>query len=403
MVSDPKPLFADKRFKDYKRSQKEKMKAEISDLSSAELENSTDSLELIFSSRYSPSEIQLHEPSRDTAGEVEQKIDRNRGLPNLPTAGPPTRKLRKLKYIVPFSGKRELLLRRPRSVRQPLPGYHELNSNEIVRYIYYRFKNRDNEDIKSEIKNKIEKFQDRLDTNVERLNRDIRKMQGELENSAREKIEEHRENLEAEQEALQELGISTEPVEQGFVKPEKKKELELPDLNGSQQNQSLLDQTFVEILDIIDDMADSVERMETGVRQLDEEELRSVFLGAINTHFGVATGEAFNRGGKTDILLRHQNVNLFVAECKFWRGPAVFHDAADQLLGNLAGNDRHAALLIFSDRSQVDVEQEVENEVRKHSDFETDLSRFQDHSVYRFRKSPGSEVKIATKVVDLTD
>jgi hypothetical protein len=35
---------------------------------------------------------------------------------------------------------------------------------------------------------------------------------------------------------------------------------------------------------------------------------------------GQATGETFNFQGKTDILIRFEGKNVFIAECKFWKG-----------------------------------------------------------------------------------
>ena len=155
-------------------------------------------------------------------------------------------------------------------------------------------------------------------------------------------------------------------------------------------------------MDIIESMRVSVEQAENTVRDLPEESLRTIFLGAINSHYGNATAESFNRGGKTDILLRHQGVNLFVAECKFWRGKASFQDAIDQLLGYLTSDDGHAALLVFSDREQlVKVQEKVEEAIREHSDFNEALSRFEDHDVFRFRTSSGTTVKVAIPIVNL--
>jgi hypothetical protein len=44
-----------------------------------------------------------------------------------------------------------------------------------------------------------------------------------------------------------------------------------------------------------------------------------------------AGGELFNGDGKTDILVRVDGRNVFIAECKIWNGPKNFNDAIDQL------------------------------------------------------------------------
>ena len=54
------------------------------------------------------------------------------------------------------------------------------------------------------------------------------------------------------------------------------------------------------------------------------------------------------RRAKTDILIRAENKNVFIAECKFWKGPKSFDDAITQLLGYLSWCDTKTALLVFN-------------------------------------------------------
>jgi hypothetical protein len=118
----------------------------------------------------------------------------------------------------------------------------------------------------------------------------------------------------------------------------------------------------------------------------------------------LATGESFNRSGKTDILLRYDNKNLFVGECKFWKGQSQYKDAIDQLLDNLTVRDTYASLLIFSRRSRYSqMEDRVEEATKDHEQFETQLSEFADHDIYRFQTSSGTPVKVAVKTFDLLD
>jgi hypothetical protein len=56
-----------------------------------------------------------------------------------------------------------------------------------------------------------------------------------------------------------------------------------------------------------------------------EEELRDHILLLLEPNFeGSATGETFNKSGKTDILLRYDGKNVFIGECKFWKGVRLF-------------------------------------------------------------------------------
>ncbi len=55
----------------------------------------------------------------------------------------------------------------------------------------------------------------------------------------------------------------------------------------------------------------------------------------------------FNGTGKTDILVRDGDRNVFIGECKIWHGSAATTAAIDQLLSYLVWRDSKAALLIF--------------------------------------------------------
>lgn len=82
----------------------------------------------------------------------------------------------------------------------------------------------------------------------------------------------------------------------------------------------------------------------------DEEGIRDFFLTQLELGFtgGTVTGETFNRVGKTDILLKNTDgTNLFVGECKFWKGEKVFLDTISQLLSYLTCQDSKTSILVF--------------------------------------------------------
>jgi hypothetical protein len=79
-----------------------------------------------------------------------------------------------------------------------------------------------------------------------------------------------------------------------------------------------------------------------------EEQLRNLILGMLNTNFtGEVAGEVFNGHGKTDILIRVEDRNIFIGECKFYDGPRSVVRAIDQLLRYVVWRDSKAALLLF--------------------------------------------------------
>lgn len=106
---------------------------------------------------------------------------------------------------------------------------------------------------------------------------------------------------------------------------------------------------YKHILEIIKSMSIVIERNPTAFYNLDEESIRTHFLIQLNGHYeGSATGETFNAVGKTDILIRAENRNVFIAECKFWRGEKSFSEAIDQILRYLSWRDSKCALIVFN-------------------------------------------------------
>lgn len=106
---------------------------------------------------------------------------------------------------------------------------------------------------------------------------------------------------------------------------------------------------YEQALTIMQDMALVMERSPEAFKGMNEEALRQHFLVQLNGQFeGKASGETFNMSGKTDILLREGERNVFIAECKFWKGPKAFGEAIDQLLGYATWRDSKTAILVFN-------------------------------------------------------
>ena len=117
---------------------------------------------------------------------------------------------------------------------------------------------------------------------------------------------------------------------------------------GFKPEPSLDNSAYQDILKLIHDVGKEFERLPSLYAGKEEEHLRDHFLMMLEPNFqGSATGETFNKTGKTDILLRHEGSNVFIAECKFWRGQKSFLDTISQLLGYLTWRDSKAAVIIF--------------------------------------------------------
>jgi hypothetical protein len=116
-----------------------------------------------------------------------------------------------------------------------------------------------------------------------------------------------------------------------------------------QPEPTLPEEEYAQILSIINNMTLVMERSPQTFTKLAEEEIRDHFLMHLNGHYeGQATGETFNSQGKTDILIRAEGKNLFIAECKFWKGEKAFFDTINQLLGYTSWRDTKTAILLFN-------------------------------------------------------
>lgn len=106
---------------------------------------------------------------------------------------------------------------------------------------------------------------------------------------------------------------------------------------------------YEEILDTLASMSVTLERAPSSFVGMNEEDLRMQFLIPLNSKYqGETSGETFNAAGKTDILIKHEDRIIFVAECKFWKGPKSLSDAIDQLLSYLTWRETKAAILLFN-------------------------------------------------------
>jgi len=133
---------------------------------------------------------------------------------------------------------------------------------------------------------------------------------------------------------------------------------------------------YEHILSVISNMVMVMERSPRAFSGMNEEDLRQHFLVQLNGQYeGQATGETFNFEGKTDILIRAEGKNIFIAECKFWRGPAALTKAIDQLLDYASWRDTKTALLIFNrEKSLSAVLAKIPEVVKAHPNFKRELS-----------------------------
>jgi hypothetical protein len=129
-----------------------------------------------------------------------------------------------------------------------------------------------------------------------------------------------------------------------------------------------------------------MERSPASFARLDEEALRTHILVPLNGHYeGQATGETFNAEGKTDILIRAEGRNIFIAECKFWKGAEAFRKSIDQLLRYAAWRDTKTALIVFNrNKDTSTVLEQIPDLVKAHSNCKRQIIGYKNETGFRF-------------------
>ena len=135
---------------------------------------------------------------------------------------------------------------------------------------------------------------------------------------------------------------------------------------------SMADSMYEDIIKTLNQTGQNWEKYPSIYLNKDEEALRDLFLTHLITRYDFisATSETFNYGGKTDICLKDPstNANLFIAECKIWKGVSIFHKAINQLFDRyLTVRDSKVALMFFVYGKDFNrILETIKNEAPKH-------------------------------------
>ena len=143
-----------------------------------------------------------------------------------------------------------------------------------------------------------------------------------------------------------------------FIVPAQRKQITpKPQTTGTRPrvpDPTLEETIYQEILKTIHETGKVFERLPSTYAGKDEESLRDHLILQLEPRFEYSsTGETFNRSGKTDILVRHQKSNIFVAECKFWGGAKKHFETIDQILSYLTWRDSKTAIVYFMDTKEM--------------------------------------------------
>ena len=228
---------------------------------------------------------------------------------------------------------------------------YEINVNESLRTVSFSFKiyKQDPQEFHN---SKSECFRSAF-ANLEKLNANINSMANNLRQNIQAIFEKEKNKYLKENDFFAAISIKVNPQTQSvFTAPTiKKKIIPQPILIKNKEFSSepmMSTEMFNDVLKVIYDSGKNMEKKPALYKSKEEEGLRDQFLFVLETRYEgtTASGETFNRSGKTDILLKYAKdaSNLFVGECKFWHGASEFLTAISQLFDRyLTWRDSKAA------------------------------------------------------------
>lgn len=255
---------------------------------------------------------------RETKIDVSQDPDRvifDRGKPFHITAT-------EIGVEIPFTGEAEAFRFQPTTYSMN-PPRAEVRGNVLALQIVGA--NLSAAGVRSQIDRSVDEIQSHLST----LRGNAAGLRTQLPTQARSAIEARRQKLLAAKNLVGSLGFKMKErlaTQQTFAAPEVRKKIapSLPVATSApyKPEPTLSHSDYEHILGVLQNMVEVMERSPSAFVTMDEESIRSHFLVQLNGHYeGQATGETFNYEGKTDILVRSEGKNIFIAECKFCPGP----------------------------------------------------------------------------------
>jgi hypothetical protein len=302
-------------------------------------------------------EFTLNVPSIDESGihvdYEEKQIDVSRDPTRLfferdgPFYVPGTR----LTFIVPFTGDASFFDVRPQNFTYSTGGSTAAVTDSEIR-VTYAGANLDGARAKQEFQNELQL----INQNLQSLRAAADRQNGELDQQIRQQVRERKDKLLRDAQMVASIGFPIKrrdgvPTTYAVPVQRRKPKIERPSVSSGpfQPEPVLALEEYENILSIIRNMVRVMEQSPKAFETMGEEDLRTHFLVQLNGQYeGRATGETFNFQGKTDILIRAEGRNVFIAECKFWGGEKQLLETIDQLLSYLSWRDTKAAVLVFS-------------------------------------------------------
>ena len=343
---------------------------EIDKLDGDDLLNRSEAdLTTFFIEKYNLLFVELYENNIETEQnetDIDVSQDRLRNIPDR--SRPYFLKGVQVKFFVPIDGDQELFKCIPTQVHPTNPPKASIsNGNLVFTYSNLDF---DPNELNRQFKNDLSQVKHYLS----HLKNDVNNFNNSLNQLITQRIEFRKKKILKDKNLVESLGY---PIRRRNNAPKTYKTTEvrrkiipkLPQIKKEsfKPEPELEMDVYEHILDVIQSMVLVMERSPKAFKDMEEEDLRQHFLVQLNGQYeGQATGETFNYEGKTDILIRAEGKNIFISECKFWKGQKAYLDAIDQLLGYASWRDTKTAIIIFN----------------RNKDFTSVLSKIEEISVH---------------------
>jgi uncharacterized protein YdcH (DUF465 family) len=312
-------------------------------------------------------------------------------------------------YYIPFTGNINLLKFRPRTYNTAI-GYNLHTENQNIKIEIINFNN-DSEEIKNTYNNHL----NRIFACYGNLKSEIEDFNSNLESFIKSTLNNRKQKTLAKKDFISSLGVPIKEKKDtartfSVPKPNLREKISIkPKVlkKGYSPEPTMDSDSYLKILKLINDVGKNFERLPSLYADKQEEDLRDHILMTLDPNFeyGSASGETFNKSGKTDIQLRYDSSVVFISECKFWAGEKKFLDSIDQLLSYLTWRDSKTSIVLFVRTKEiVPIIEKVKNSLKQHANFISELEKSDENwfnSIFSLPVDTNKEIKLAVQLFHL--
>lgn len=311
-------------------------------------------------------------------------------------------------FMLPFTGDAAFFDVQPQNFTYSSSGSRAVVRNDEIHFTYAGA-NLNPESAKREFNNEVQLIKQ----NLQNLKSAVDRHNSELEKEIRQQVTQRKQKLLNDAHVATSLGYPIrrrEGVPSTYAVPVQRRTPKIAPPPASSSSftpePALAMEEYENILEIIRNMVQVMERSPKAFENMGEEDLRTHFLVQLNAQYeGGATGETFNFQGKTDILIRAEGRNVFIAECKFWAGEKQFLETVDQLLSYLSWRDTKTAVIIFNRNANFsDVLRKITEITPKHKCYKRSIGNSGESNfryVFHQPTDPNREITVTVMAFDV--